>query len=92
LVGGRVPRITVSRARSIVDYALEVSVMLRQASPRVGLIAYGDNVCRLADVVSAVKSRMGDDVRIVSWDVNSRKVKGKREPFLYVELEYTPSF
>jgi len=92
LVGGRVPRITVSRARGVMDYALEVSVMLRQASPRVGLVAYGDNICRLADVVAAVKSKMGGDVRIVSWDIDSRKVRGRREPFLYVELEYAPSF
>jgi len=87
-----VPRLTVTRARSTADYILEVSVLLRQSTPRLGLIAYGENVCKLADVVAGVIGRLGGDVKIVAWDINSRKSRGRRESYLYVELEYNPTF
>ncbi len=91
-MAGGAPKIVIRPGRSVADYALEVIVTLRQVAPRVGLIAYGQGICRLADVVAAVKDRLGDDVRIVGWEIDNRRTRGRRESFLYVELEYRPSF
>ena len=85
-------KIVVSPRREIQEYVLEVIVEFRRGSDRVALIAYGENVCMLADVVARLKDRLGDSLRIVAGDINSRKARGRRESYLYVELEYVPAF
>jgi len=87
-----VPRITVTRRMTPEEYALQVIVDFNRGLERIGLVAYGRNVCILADTIAEVKRRLGDSVEIVSWDIDSRRTRNGRESYLYVELEYRPKF
>lgn len=86
------PKITIGRRGTALEYALQVIVDFNRGMERVGLIAYGREICKLADVVANLRERLGPSVRIVGWEIDNRKVRGRRESYLYVELEYKPSF
>ncbi|MCE4600774.1 MAG: hypothetical protein F7C38_04335 [Desulfurococcales archaeon] len=85
-----VPRIVVKRRGSVLEYALRVIVEFNRGFERIGLIGYGRDVCVLADVVAEVRRRLGGSVEIVGWEIDSRRVGGGRESYLYVELAYRP--
>jgi len=87
-----VPKITIGRRGNTMEYTLQVIVDFNRGMERIGLIAYGRDVCKLADVVASLKERFGPSVRIVAWEIDNRRVRGRRESYLYVELEYKPSF
>ncbi len=85
-----VPRIVVSGKNEALDYALQVIVDFNRGIDRIGLIAYGENICKLADIVVELKRRLGDSVVIESWDIDSKKSPRGRRTYLYVELRYKP--
>lgn len=87
-----VPKITVGRRGNVMEYVLQIIVDFNRGMDRIGLIAYGRDVCKLADVVAGIRERLGDSIHIVAWEIDNRKVRGRRESYLYVELEYKPSF
>ncbi len=86
------PKINITRRMTPEEYAVQVIVDFNRGLERIGLIAYGKNICLLADAVAEVKRRLGDSVEIVSWKIDSRRVRGGRESYLYVELAYKPKF
>jgi len=86
------PRIVVSPRRDVQEYVLQVIVELKHGGGRVALVAYGENVCMLADVVSRLKSRLGGSLRISRAEIDSRRKGARRESYLYLELEYEPGF
>jgi len=83
-------RIVVSPAREVQDYVLQAIVELRHGGGRVTLIAYGENVCMLADVVARLQRRLGRGLRVVKAEIDSRRRGSRRESYLLLELEYDP--
>ncbi len=87
-----IPKIIITRRMKPLEYALEVIVDFNRGMDKIGLIAYGKNICALADTIVEIKKRLGDSVEIVAWDINSRRGRNGMESYLYIELAYRPKF
>ena len=87
-----VPKLIITRKMRPLDYAVQVIIDFNRGIDRIGLIAYGKNICVLADTIAEVKKRLKDSVKIVAWDIDSRRTRRGRESFLYIELVYRPEF
>jgi DNA-binding protein len=83
-----VPKIVIKRSGDELEYVMRIIVDFNRGLDRIGVIAYGRNICKLADVVAEVRRRLGNSVKIVGWEIDNRRVGGKRETYLYIELAY----
>ncbi len=81
-------KITIVKDVPVTDYVLEIIAEFNKGYTRITLYAVGDNICKLANVVSAIKDRIGDGVRIVDWRIGSKRRMGERYTFLEITLEY----
>ncbi|MEB3759918.1 MAG: hypothetical protein GSR72_01720 [Desulfurococcales archaeon] len=81
-------KITIVKDIPVTDYVLEIIAEFNKGYRRITLYAIGDNVCKLANVVSSVKNRIGEGVRIAGWKIGSKRRMGERHTFLEITLEY----
>ncbi len=70
------------------DYVLEIIAEFHRGSTSLTLYAVGRDICKLADVVAELGQRMGEGFRISGWNIGSKKIKGERQSFLEITLEY----
>ncbi len=81
-------KITIVKGIPVTDYVLEIIAEFNKGYRRIALYAVGDNICKLANIVSLIKDRIGDGVRIVDWRIGSKRRMGERYTFLEITLEY----
>jgi DNA-binding protein len=79
-------RIIVSK-EPVEDYALQAILELNKGAKQIELTGSGDYICKVAEVYQAMKARLGESLKIVSSDIGSIKVKGKKSSYLTIVVE-----
>ncbi|AFZ70566.1 archaeal DNA-binding protein [Caldisphaera lagunensis DSM 15908] len=74
---------------AIEDYALQAILELNKGTKQVEITGVGENVCKVAEVYLAMKSRLGDSLKIVSSLIGTSKTKGKKSSYLTIVIEKT---
>jgi DNA-binding protein len=85
-------RITIGNRASVTDYMYEIIHTLNRNPEPITLVAIGENICKLADIVARLRDEMPGDIEIISWDISSKRVKGERKTQLEIEIRYIPRF
>ncbi|MGC8573122.1 MAG: DNA-binding protein [Caldisphaera sp.] len=71
------------------DYALQAILELNKGSKQIELTGVGENVCKVAEVYLAMKSRLGENLKISSSSIGTSKYKGKKSSYLTIVIEKT---
>ncbi|MCE4625090.1 MAG: hypothetical protein F7C35_04420 [Desulfurococcales archaeon] len=83
-------RLTIGEQGSRRDYVYEVVDLVNHGIDRIKLIAVGDNICKLVDVVAELEHMLPGNVTVKGWKIDSRRVKGERKTVLELVIEYKP--
>ncbi len=81
---------TVGSRGSVEEYVLEVIVEFNRGVNEAVLVAYNDNICKLADVYARLKDRLGDGLEIIEGRTGTRRERGRRRLFMEIRIRYTP--
>ncbi len=74
---------------AIEDYALQAILELNKGTKQIEITGIGENICKVAEVYLAMKSRLGENLKIVSSFIGTSKNKGKKSSFLTIVVEKT---
>ena len=83
-------RVTIGSRGLPEEYVLGLIVEFNRGVRRAVLTAYNDNICRLVEVYSMLRDRLGDSIYIVKGTTGTRRDRGRRRLYLEIVVEYKP--
>ncbi len=73
--------------RAISDYMASIAIIFNQGAKSVVIRGYGDNIYRAVTLYNALKSRLGDSIKLANVRIGSEKRGFKYVPYIEIEVE-----
>lgn len=79
-------KVSVGR-RAISDYMASIAIIFNQGVKSVVIRGCGDNIHRAVNLYNALKSRLGDSIKLANVKIGSEKRGFKYVPYIEIEVE-----
>ncbi|MEM0351534.1 MAG: DNA-binding protein [Sulfolobales archaeon] len=73
--------------RAISDYMASIAIIFNQGVKTVVIRGCGDNIHRAVTLYNALKSRLGDSIKLANVRIGSEKRGFKYVPYIEIEVE-----